>query len=178
MMMKQIIKTSNSVSKMNFMDCLYAPNAKKDGYAKKVILNIHNYSNKKHAEEKGVGFYWDLEEVLLIAEDIVNGTFSQKIYNTSKEKKIKGMYEKFGGGKVSRILCITYKEGNYLLSNAIYEPIRTQTGAILPNKEKRIDAHSIQLSEHEMRKIMNYVKTYLYLRMNSLVNPITETKQA
>lgn len=168
---RQIIKYANSkklIDAVSEVDTIYNGEGKKKGtYNKKVVLTVNEFGIQGH-KEKYAAFYWDIEDALLICDDIVNNRFESESY----AKGSTGIYSSYGGGKaVSRILQIGVKDGNYIIQISLYKAIVNQkTGAILPDKNNKIDSHNIQLSRYDARKFFKVIQAHIESKMDKLTS--------
>jgi hypothetical protein len=185
---KQIAKYANSKKLVDVVDNIDSIHSVKGTYNKKVVVTVNEFDKElqKNHKEKYAAFFWDIQDALLISDDIINNRFENEIYMGTTP----GSYMKFGGGAVSRILTISYKDGKYLIQVALFEAIQGKNGQIQPNKEKPIDKHNIQLPKQEARKFFMSVYATILSKMGKLTElpgqatptpqqaPINATKEA
>lgn len=137
----------------------------KGTYNKKVLINVNSAKDGGNHSQKQVSFFWDIDELLLVAHDIVEGKFKDTLYPSAKSP---GAYSKYGGGQYSRILNVKFENGKYMFQIALFKAIVTKNGAVMPDKNNPVDAHSIQLTEFEARKFMNTIKTHIETKLVTL----------
>lgn len=152
----QIIKYANKMSLVDAVDSLTTKHQKTGEFNKKIIININNFGDKSH-KERGVAFFWSMEDALIVANDIVNGHFQNITYDYKGKP---GVMTQYGGGQVSRIMTIAYspQKGAYLFQIALYKAKKGANGSVVPDKSSPIDTHAIQIPMQEMRKFMMALK--------------------
>jgi hypothetical protein len=162
---------------VDHIDTLSQEDGKEGEFNKKILLIVNNYKDqyKKPTGKKQETFYWDIDEALYIAEDIVNGTFKNQFYGQTKDRvdengkvvlnqygkpekdPIIGAYSKHGGKTVSRALNIMYKDGTYGIQIAIYKAIPGKNGVTLPDRKNPLGLQTVQIPEFELRRIMRMI---------------------
>lgn len=150
---KKITVFKNKVSLIDFIDYLSVPNKETGKLSDKLCIIINNYG-QTHAQ-KFASFYIDREEVKILAYDLFNGLFKTNIYAKEKAK-----YTKFGGGKYSRILAISYESGYYTFTITISEAVKGFNNTVKPGKQ--IDQHTIKLDDFTTRKLFKTVHDYIF----------------
>lgn len=161
---KQIVKFANKMSLIDAVDNLDTLHSVTGKFNKKVTLNVNNYGGQNH-REKFAAYYWDIDEALIVCKDIVDGTFKDNFYGG----KNAGIYSSYGGGKVSRIITIGFKEDRYTIQVALYGAIKGANGQIIPDKNNPIDTHQISLNIWEARKFFGMIYATIVAKMPVLV---------
>jgi hypothetical protein len=174
---RQITKFANKNSLMDFIDQMDTMHQTKGTYNKKILVIVNNFGDKSH-KERFASFYWDLEDALFISNEISSGAFERETYGMKNgDKELVGAYSQYGGGKVSRILNIAFRDGKYYIQVALYEAKKAQNGAIFPDKSKPIDQHSIQIPRYEARKMFHHLHTYIASKLTHIVEVEESPKQ-
>lgn len=164
---KSALKTKEGQFRLiDFVDNLDTIHQAKGVFNKKILININASKDGTTHKESYVAFYWDVEQALLIASDIINCRFKDMNYGAKEN----GIYTQYGGGQVSRILNIGYKNGRYMFQIATYKAVKTKTGAIMPDKSNPIDNHSIQLGEFEARRVMTMIYHHIQAKLVHMMN--------
>lgn len=168
---RKIIKTATNANKVfrliEAVDNIDTVHATKGTFNKKILINLNSKADGQPHAKGQVSFYWDINEALLIADDIITGRFSNSMYPSMSQA---GQYSKYGGGQFSRILNIKYTNGSYLFQIALFKANIGRNGAVMPDKSNPVDNHSIQLNDFEARKFMMSVKAHIETKMVLLHN--------
>lgn len=151
---------------VDFVDNLDTIHKTKGVYNKKILVNINSSKDGSTHKEKYAAFYLDMDEMLILGELIKTGRFKDVTFPMAKAP---GSYMKYGGGQVSRILNITYQDGRYMLQIALYGAKKTSSGAVIPDKNNKIDSHSIQVPEYELMKMVKSIETHIQAKLANML---------
>lgn len=186
---KQIKKVYTSQSLLEVVDNLETWYEKNKDYSKNVIVNINHFKGTNH-ELGQVGVWIDADELLLLADDIINNRFHTLSYGVPVDFKdkskgeAKGKFVKLGGrmmnnqknkkgtvkdyGLVASRFTLEFKknekeEYRYTLTIKATKGRKNDKGLIVGSSKQEdfIDEHSIQLTILEARKFFIYVKSYI-----------------
>lgn len=168
---KQIFKIANNKSLMDAVCHIDTVHETKGTFNKKVVINVNAFDEVKQGKhkEKFAAFYWDIEDALIIADDIVNGRFETISYLPARKdsegnwmKQPTGKYTTYGGGKIARMMTIVKDKGRYNIQVGYFEATTGKNGSVIPNTKKPIDSHSIlSISDFDMRKAMRYLIAHI-----------------